>query len=167
MTAKTQALPSVTSLPFFADAHPIEVAFLERHMALAHYRAGATICSEGSKADVFHIVRHGIVAMELYVPARGAFVSETLQDDEVLGWSWMSAPYRWTATARATGPTETVCFDAIALRQAMRDDTVFGYRMAMRFLPIASRRLSASRMQVLDFYRTANSRKGDRGTGKR
>ena len=53
---------------------------------------------EGDPADVFYVVRHGSVALETFVPARGAVTIETLEAGEVLGWSWLFPPTAGTST---------------------------------------------------------------------
>ncbi len=142
----------ILSQPFFAGVTLREVEILTSHATVRQYPSGGAIFREGGPADEFHLIRHGTVALELYVPGRGPIVCETLQESEVLGWSWIIAPYRWSTTARAVDAAETVCFDAVALRDIMQTDHAFGYRMLMRFMPVVSKRLSGARLQILDFY---------------
>ena len=47
----------------------------------------------------------GDVALEIVVPGRGPHVVETLHTGEVLGWSWLFPPYRWTFDAQALTTT--------------------------------------------------------------
>ena len=69
-----------------------------------HFDAGAMLFREGDAADTFYLIRHGSVALEMYVPARGPAIIETLEAGEVVGWSWLFPPYRWHFDARALTP---------------------------------------------------------------
>ena len=67
-------------------------------------RGGQLLFREGDPADTFYLVRHGSVALETFVPARGPVMIETLEAGEVVGWSWLFPPYRWHFDARALSP---------------------------------------------------------------
>ncbi len=54
-------------------------------------RRASTLFREGDPADTFYVVRHGSVALETFVPARGPVVIETIDAGEVVGWSWLFA----------------------------------------------------------------------------
>ncbi len=58
---------------------------------------------EGEPAERFWLIRRGMVALELYVPGREPLVIETLEPSDVVGWSWLFAPYRWAGRASAEG----------------------------------------------------------------
>ena len=66
---------------------------------------------EGDPADSFFVIRHGRVAMEIFVPQRGAVTIETIDDGDLLGWSWLVPPFRatWTLarSARSTRSPST------------------------------------------------------------
>ena len=49
---------------------------------------------DGEPADTFYVVRRGRVALELHTPERGGLVIETIEPDDVVGWSWDFGPYR-------------------------------------------------------------------------
>ena len=46
---------------------------------------------EGDPADSFYVIRRGRVAMETFVPQRGGLIVETIDDGDLLGWSWLVA----------------------------------------------------------------------------
>ena len=73
---------------------------------------------EGEQADHFYLVRHGVVAIETFVPGRTTTTIETIETGEIIGWSWLFPPYRWHFDARALVPrpeTEIVVDRALAL----------------------------------------------------
>ena len=53
-----------------------------------HFAAGESIFREGEPADTFYIVRHGSVALETFVPARGPVLIETIE----VGARWSAGP---------------------------------------------------------------------------
>ena len=65
------------------------------------FSAGDYLFREGDPADTFYLVRHGRVMLETFVPGRGAVTIETIDDGEVIGWSWLFPPHRWHFDARA------------------------------------------------------------------
>ena len=71
---------------------------------------------EGDDAETFFVIRHGRVALEAHQRAGGSLVVETVEDGEVLGWSWLVPPHRWMFDARAVTATSAVVFDGACLR---------------------------------------------------
>jgi CRP/FNR family cyclic AMP-dependent transcriptional regulator len=117
-----------------------------------HFGAGDRIFKEGGEADVFYVVRHGSVAVEAFVPARGPVTIETIEAGEVLGWSWLFAPYRWHFDARALGLVRATRFDAACLRAKCEQDPAFGYDLILRFTQVLIERLQWTRLRLLDVY---------------
>ena len=88
--------------PFFdgLDAGRARAARRLRRRTSASPRARPS-SARATPADTFYVLRHGSVALETFVPTRGPVVIETIEAGEVLGWSWLFAPYRWHFDARA------------------------------------------------------------------
>ena len=116
------------------------------------FGAGETIFRQGDPADVFYVLRHGSVALETFVPARGAVVIETLESGEVLGWSWLFAPYRWHFDARALTVVRATAFDGTCLREKCEADPALGYELMGRFAQVVIERLQWTRLRLLDVY---------------
>ena len=57
--------------------------------------AGAYLFREGDLAETCYLLQTGRVAIEIYAPRRGAVSVQTLAPGDVVGWSWMIAPYVW------------------------------------------------------------------------
>ena len=55
-------------------------------------------------------------------PGGGTLVIETLDEGDVVGWSWLVPPYRWAFDARALDLTRAVAFDGACLRGKCDDD---------------------------------------------
>jgi len=116
------------------------------------FEDGAYLMREGDPANVFYVIRYGRVAMEIFVPQRGAVTIETIDDGDLLGWSWLVSPYRQRLDARAVGNVHTVAFDAACLRGKADDDPELGYELMRRFIPVIVDRLQATRVRLLDVY---------------
>jgi CRP-like cAMP-binding protein len=116
------------------------------------FEDGSYLMREGDPADTFFVIRHGRVAMEIFVPQRGGVTIETIDDGDLLGWSWLVPPFREHLDARALGNVHTVAFDAACLRGKSDEDPVLGYELMRRFIPVIVERLQATRVRLLDVY---------------
>jgi CRP/FNR family transcriptional regulator, cyclic AMP receptor protein len=79
-------------------------------------------------------------------------ILETIDDGDLLGWSWLVPPYRVAFDARAVDTVHTVSFDALCLRGKCDEDAVLGYELMRRFLPVIADRLQATRLRLIDIY---------------
>ena len=113
---------------------------------------GEMLFREGDDADVFYVIRHGRVALDMYVPARGPVTIETVDPGEVIGWSWLFPPYRWHFDAKALGLVRATVFDAACLREKCEQDPAFGYDLMGRFAQVMIERLQWTRLRLLDVY---------------
>jgi CRP-like cAMP-binding protein len=113
---------------------------------------GERLFREGDSAETFWVIRHGSVALEAFVPARGPVTIETIDPGEVIGWSWLFAPYRWHFDARALGLVRATVFGAACLREKCESDPAFGYDLMSRFTQVLIERLQWTRLRLLDLY---------------
>jgi CRP/FNR family transcriptional regulator, cyclic AMP receptor protein len=116
------------------------------------FEDGAYLMREGDAANRFYVVRLGRVALEIFVPHRGGVTIETIEGGDLVGWSWLTPPYRVHLDARAVGSVHVVAFDAACLRGKADEDPVLGYELMRRFIPVIVERLQATRVRMLDVY---------------
>ncbi len=116
------------------------------------FKQGEQIFKEGDTADVFYLIRHGRVALDVFVPHRGAVTLETIKEGEVLGWSWLFPPYTWHYDARAIVLVRAVAFDGKCIRVKCEEKKDFGYELMQRFAQVIIDRLQKTRLQMLDVY---------------
>ena len=121
------------------------------------FEEGAYLMREGDPADSFYVIRYGRVALEIPVPSRGALTVETIEDGDLVGWSWLVPPFRTSLDARALSNTHTVVFDGTCLRGKADQDPELGYELMRRFVPVIVERLRATRVQLLDVYGHAHA----------
>jgi CRP-like cAMP-binding protein len=138
---------------------PIVVGLNQRHLDLivgcgenVAFQPGAYIFREGDPADTFYLLRHGRVLLETFIPGRGALTIETIDEGDVLGWSWLFSPYRWHYDARTLETVRAIAFDGTCLRGKCDADPVFGYELLRRFAPVMLERLQATRLRLIDMY---------------
>jgi CRP-like cAMP-binding protein len=138
--------------PFFAGLGPEYLALLAGCARNYRFDAGQYLIREGDPADTFYLIRHGRVSLEIAAPGSAPVVISTLGEDEIVGVSWLVAPYRAEFDARAMDLTRVIGIDARCLRGKCEGDPRLGYEMMQRFLPIIVKRLHATRLQILDVY---------------
>ena len=117
-----------------------------------HFDQDETIFRQGDPADTFFVIRHGSVALETFVPARGPVTIETIESGDVLGWSWLFAPYRWHFDARALIDVRATAFEATCLRAKCDANPALGYQLMSRFAQVMIERLQWTRLRLLDVY---------------
>jgi len=142
----------IASAPVFAGLEPRWLDLISGCGVNEQVPAGTMLFQEGDPADRFYLIRHGAVALEVHAPGAGPHVIETLDDGEVVGWSWLVAPYRWQFDARAIVPCRLVAFDGACLRGKCDADHELGYQLMRRFASTMLERLQATMLQLLDVY---------------
>jgi CRP-like cAMP-binding protein len=111
---------------------------------------------EGAPAQTFYLVREGAVALEITAPG-GLLTVQTVGAGEVAGFSWLLRPHRWQFDGRAVGRVHAVELDGACLRAKCDADPRLGYDLMQRFAGLATRRLQAARLQLLDVYGHAHA----------
>ncbi|HEY7331517.1 MAG TPA: cyclic nucleotide-binding domain-containing protein [Candidatus Limnocylindria bacterium] len=114
--------------------------------------AGAVLLREGAECDRFGILLDGLLSLRVAVAGRGRATLMTVEPGETFGWSAVVPPYRSTSTVVALQPSEVLVFDAEQLRALLRDDDALAATIYPRLLQCVSRRLVATRTQLLDLY---------------
>jgi len=109
---------------------------------------------EGAPADELYLIRQGAVALQIHAPGQMSRIVSTLGPGEILGVSWLLPPYRWSFDACALEPTHAIGLDARCLRDKCEADHDLGYELLKRVAGQLVRRLHASRLQMLDVYRS-------------
>lgn len=108
----------------------------------------------GEPASSFFLILEGSVMLEVYTPHRHAITLQTLKRGELVGWSWLLPPYRWSFDAHCMDPARVIAFDGHCLRQRFEQNHELGYQILQRFLPVMAQHLRAMQMQLLEIYET-------------
>jgi CRP-like cAMP-binding protein len=142
--------PLVAEHPFFAGMDPAALEIVVGCCANVVFKPGAFLYRQGEAAEKFYLIRDGMVAIEIYVPGRPPIAMETIESGEIIGWSWLMPPYKWGNDARAADTVRAISIDGACLRGKMEKDRVLGYEIYKRFMPIMARRLSQSRLRIVE-----------------
>lgn len=113
---------------------------------------GEMLFREGDPATGCWVLRGGAVALSLLVPDRGQVVVQTVHSPDVVGWSWLVPPHRWTFTATAVGPTDTIRLDASRLRELTAEDPRLCCGLLLGLFGGLLDRLQNTRARLLDVY---------------
>jgi CRP-like cAMP-binding protein len=117
-----------------------------------HYAPGTTIFEEGAFHDELHVVIAGHVRLDMRVPGKGRIPILTAGPGDVLAWSAVIGDQIMTTSAVALEAVETQAIAGSALRAACEADHELGYQVMRQLATALSRRLVATRLQLLDLF---------------
>jgi len=146
--------PLLAEHPFFKGFAPQHLNLLVGCASNVRYNPGEFLFREGEEADKFFVIRHGKIAVEAFIPQKGPITIQTLDEGDILGWSWLVSPYQWRFDARAMELTRAIALDGKCLRGKCENDHNLGYELLKRFATLIAERLEATRMQLMDIYGT-------------
>lgn len=142
----------VSEHPFLKGLDPQYIQLVSSCASNVRFEAGQYLFREDEEANWFYIIRQGKVAVEAYAAERGAVIIDTVEEGDVLGWSWLIPPYNWHFDARAVELTRAIALDGKCLRNKCEHDHNLGYELLKRFAHIIEQRLEATRIRLLDLY---------------
>jgi len=142
---------------FGSRLSPAARARLGPHLRTRAYDPGAEILREGETTTDLGIVRNGRVALRLRVPERGPTTVLTVEPGDIVGWTAVVPPHRATSTVVALLPTELLLIDGAGLRAALAVDTDLAATVYLALLEALSRRLTGTRLQLLDLFTVTGS----------
>jgi CRP-like cAMP-binding protein len=153
VTESPQGIVAALNSTWFGASLPAETQ--DRLAAMGRIRrepAGTELLHEGEIADEFGVILSGRIALRMLVPERGMVTILTVEPGDIVGWSAIVPPHRSTSTVVAIEPLEALMIDGAELRAALRSDHALAATLYPRVLQAVSRRLSATRLQLLDLF---------------
>jgi CRP-like cAMP-binding protein len=144
----TELHQSIANHPFFHGINPRHLEDVVRGAREVAFEAGQVLFREGEPANCFFLIKEGEVEIESRIPPDRSVVIQTIGPQDVLGWSWLVAPYWWHFTARAIKPARVIALDGAHLLVVCEKDPVFGYDLLKRILKIVLGRLQATRTRL-------------------
>jgi CRP-like cAMP-binding protein len=112
--------------------------------------ANEVIFQEGEKSPSIYLVAEGRVALEVWTAGRGTTRIQTVGPGRLLGWTPLLGQGTMTATARALEPCRLVAINALQALSACSENPRFGLELMRRTALVLSRRLKATRLQLLE-----------------
>jgi CRP/FNR family transcriptional regulator, cyclic AMP receptor protein len=114
------------------------------------FRAGEYLLQEGKAAGEMFAVLDGKVALEVYAAGRRRLTVQTVGRGEIVGWSWLTPPHRWTLDAIAVKPTRAIVVEAAALWARFAEVPEDGYVFLRRLVPVLAGRIQAMEQQLVE-----------------
>ncbi len=107
---------------------------------------------EGSFEDEVFIVCSGHVRLSMNVPGQDDVTFLTAGPGDLVGWSGLISDGRMTATATTVEETVLIGISGRRVQQLCEIEPELGYVLMRRVAQILSRRLLATRLQLLDLF---------------
>ncbi|MFZ5432177.1 MAG: cyclic nucleotide-binding domain-containing protein [Calditrichota bacterium] len=144
--------PLLAEHPIFEGLDPKYISLMVGCASNVRFNAGEFIIRDGDTDNVFYLIRHGSVALDVYSPTKGSITFLTLGPGEVMGWEWLVPPYQTHGDARAVELVRAVKINAECLREKFAQDHELELELLKRFVPLITERVKALTMQLLDVY---------------
>ena len=110
--------------------------------------AGTQMFSEGDPADSLNIIIQGEVEIQYILGSGERRTVDTLVDGDILGWSALIEPYKYTAVCTTKRDTRLVAIQAQKLRDLCGQDPMLGYRLTNQIAKLLANRLEGARVQL-------------------
>jgi CRP-like cAMP-binding protein len=110
---------------------------------IVRFEPGDVIFEEGEPAHRCYVIRSGKVALQLESYRVEPFTLMTLEEGDIIGWSWLFPPYRRKFTARALGVIRAISLDGRQVCERCEQDHDLGYELMKRFAQIIENRVEA------------------------
>ncbi len=118
------------------DEHPLFRGMDAQHLralgesaTVVRFEPGDVIFEEGEPAHRFYLIRTGKVALQLVSYRIEPFTLMTLEEGDIIGWSWLFPPYRWKFTAKALSVIRAISLDARSVCARCDEDHDLGYEL--------------------------------------
>ncbi len=135
---------------FFSEFSDDILKFLCECSSTMVIEKGQILFRQGDNADKFYVVLDGRISIQMPAIMGPTLEIQTLGKDQVLGWSWLIAPYKWNFQTRAEEDSELLQFDGTAILARCEQDPKFGYELLKKFADLMSVRLNAAREKMMD-----------------
>lgn len=150
-----ETLRGVAFLRGVSDEQVRDVAAIGR---LVHVPKGEFLFREADPGVNCYLVIEGIISLEFCSPSAGCATILTIGEGELLSWSPLLGHEKLTASARTLTDVRMIELNAERLLELCKKNPEFGYKF-MRCTSLAlAKRLTATRLQLLDLYRSESPR---------
>lgn len=144
--------------PFLRGLPEAKLDAIAACCTLRRLTSGSFLFTECQAADSLFLVTSGQIALEIYVPSRGAVQIESVEADGIVGWSSLLGPHAWHVDARCSKASEVIVINEGAFAAVLEDDTALRAEILGRLLRVVYARLERQRLQLLDVYAHTQNR---------
>jgi CRP-like cAMP-binding protein len=135
---------------FFSEFRDDDLKFLCECSSTREIKKGQILFLQGEHADKFYVVRSGLISIQMPAIMGPTLEIQTVDEDQVLGWSWLISPYRWNFQTKAEEDSELLQFDGVAILARCEQEPKFGYELLKKFAGLMSVRLNAARQKMMN-----------------
>jgi CRP-like cAMP-binding protein len=143
---------TLEEIQFLRDIAPEHLEKIAEIATIRDYGAQETVFREGDLAANMYLVVSGIVTLEICAAGAGCKQILTLGPGDLSGWSSFLGQSRYTARARTPQPARLVEIRVAQLMELCDRNPRFGYELMRRTAVALAKRLSATRMQLLNVF---------------
>ena len=149
---KQQLRDLLEQLAFTADLPSNVLTALVGISSIRQFSAGSVLFAESSHNDKFYLIVRGHVALDMHVPGRGDVRVLSLGPGDMLAWSALIGQGQMTTTASALDDGQVIAAPARELLDICEQEHGIGYALMRRLALSLSKRLLATRLQLLDLF---------------
>jgi CRP-like cAMP-binding protein len=146
------ALDTLAKLDFLDGFPPDYLKPLAAVADVVSVPAGEVLFREGEKSPRIYLIISGKVALDMWVTGNGETPIQTVGPGKLLGWTPILTQKPMTARAVTKEPCELLAINAMQVLEACNENPRFGMEFMRRTAIALSRRLNATRQQLLDAY---------------
>jgi CRP/FNR family transcriptional regulator, cyclic AMP receptor protein len=139
----------------FSDFSNDDIIFLSDCANSRSIKKGSILFRQGEPAQKFYIILSGQISIEVPAIMGPELEIQTVGKNQVLGWSWLISPYRWSFQAEAEVDSELLEFDGDLIRTRCDQDPQLGYTLLKKFADLMATRLDAARQKMMDAWNPA------------
>lgn len=142
----------LNQLAFSADLPQHVLVELAAVSRIQRFAAGEMLFREGSQNHVLYLIVSGRVALDMNVPGRGKMRVLSLGPGDLVGWSAFIGQGRMTTSAETLEECEIIAVSGPKLLEICDRNPEVGYPLMRRTAVALSKRLLATRLQLLDLF---------------
>jgi len=135
---------------FFSEFSDDVLKFLCECSSTREIKKGQILFLQGEHADKFYVVRSGRISLQMPAIMGPTLEIQTVDEDQVLGWSWLISPYQWNFQTKAEDDSELLQFDGAAILAQCEQDPKLGFELVKKFAALMSVGLNAARQKMMN-----------------
>jgi CRP-like cAMP-binding protein len=140
---------------FFSEFSADLLEFLCECSSSHEIKKGQLLFRQGEDTDKFYVVRTGLISLQMPAIMGPTLEIQTLDENQVLGWSWLISPYKWNFQSKAEEDSKLLQFDGAIILARCEQDPKFGYDLLKKFAALMSVGLNAARQKMMEEWNQA------------
>lgn len=142
----------VKALSFFSDFDDSELNFISNNSQTFEVGKNKYLVHEGAESKNFYLLVEGKAQIEIHHPQAGPRILQSVQNGELVGWSWLFEPKLWVFDVKSVEKSIWLECQGHAFLAELEKNHDFGYKFMKKLVRVMTERLKATRLQVLDVY---------------